>query len=267
VGNVSPGSLLQKYRYYFLAGIAYIALALIVIHAFPINITNSDVPVDVRQADVYLGKGLNPYGQNYTVDVRTNPYNGSQNNIEIVQFLQYPPMMILYYFPFYLLGDVRYGNLVADMIIYGLIVSYFGQKSLERKFAFLFLGNGLNFVVNYYYGGNDIVAGLFVGVSFYLLSKKEKLSAVGYGLSLVTKQLALLALPYFMIKARRRLVYVLLVAITGLLVALPFFPEVIYNVVFRIFYSRIPLVSYLLIFYPLIFIPLVEKYAPRLKGN
>lgn len=266
MGNVSLGALLQEYRFYLLAGVVYIALALIVIHAFPINITSSDVPVDVRQAEVYLSKGINPYGQNYTIDARANPYNESQNHIEIVQFLQYPPMMILYYFPFYLLGDVRYGNLFADMIIYGLIVSYFSEKSFERKFAFLFLGNGLNFVVNYYYGGNDIVAGLFVAISIYLLNKKEKLSAVGYGLSLVTKQLTLLALPYFVIKASKKIIYVLLVAITGLLVALPFFPEVIYNVVFRIFYGRIPLISYLLIFYPLIFIPIVEKYAPRLKG-
>lgn len=267
MGNVSLGALLQKYRFYLLAGIAYVALALIVIHSFPLNISSSDVPVDVRQAESYLSKGLNPYGQNYTIDARVNPYNVSQNNIEVVRFLQYPPMMILYYFPFYLLGDIRYGNLVADMIIYALIVAYFRDKSFERKFAFLFLGNGLNFVVNFYYGGNDIVAGLFVAVSIYLLSKKEKLSAVGYGLSLVTKQLTLLILPYFVIKSRRKIIYLLLASFTGLVVALPFFPEVIYNVVFRIFYSRVPLVSYLLIFYPLIFIPLVEKYAPRLKNT
>ena len=85
MGNVSLSALLQKYRFYLLAGVAYITLALIVIHAFPINITSSDVPVDVRQAEAYLSKGINPYGQNYTIDARTNPYNESQNHIAIVQ--------------------------------------------------------------------------------------------------------------------------------------------------------------------------------------
>lgn len=264
MSNASLITILQKYRIYILAGVAYAVLALIIIHLYPVVISRSDVPIDIHQAEIYLSHGQNPYGQNYTVDARTNPYNGSQNTIEIVQFLQYPPMMILYYFPFYLLGDVRYGNLIADMVIYGLIVSYFSQKSFERKFAFLYLGNGLNFVVNYYYGGNDIVAGLFVAISIYLLSKKEKLSAIAYGLSLITKQLTLLILPYFVVKSRRKIGYVLLAAATGLLISLPFFPEVVYDTIFRIFYSRIPLLSYLLIFYPLIFIPLVEKYAHRL---
>lgn len=263
MGIDSLDTYFRKYRFYALAGIAYFVLALIAIHSFPINITRSDVPVDVRQAEVYLSQGRNPYGENYTVDVRTNPDISSQNSIQVVQFLQYPPMMILYYFPFYLLGDVRYGNLVADLLIYLVIVAYFAQKNFERKFAYLFLGNGLNFAVNYYYGANDIVAGLFVAISIYLLKKREKLSAVGYGLSLVTKQLTLLVLPYFVIKSRRKFIYVLVATATGLLITLPFLPQVIYDVVFRIFYSRAPLFSYLLIFYPLIFIPLVEKYAHR----
>lgn len=264
MGIDSLGTYLRKHRFYVLAGVAYFVLAIVAIHAFPINITRSDVPVDVRQAEVYLSQGHNPYGENYTVDARSNPYSISENNIVVVKFLQYPPMMILYYFPFYLLGDVRYGNLAADLIIYGLIVSYFAQKSFERKFAYLFLGNGLNFALNYYYGANDIIAGLFVAISIYLLNKREKLSAIGYGLSLVTKQLTLLAIPYFVIKSKRKFIYMLLASATGLLISLPFFPQVIYNVVFRIFYSRVPLVSYLLIFYPLIFITLVEKYAHRL---
>lgn len=265
MGNASLGPLLQKYKFYLLAGIAYIVLALVVIHAFPINIARSDVPVDVRQADVYLSLGQNPYGQNYTIDARINPYNSSQNHIEVVQFLQYPPMMILYYFPFYLLGDVRYGNLVADMAIYGLIVAYFHQKNFERKFAFLFLGNGLNFVVNYYYGGNDIVAGFFIAISIYSFNKLEKLSSAAYGVSLITKQLALVILPYFLFKSRRKLEYLSLSVAFALVLSLPFFPQVIYDVMFRIFYGRLPLVSYVLIFYPLIFIPVVEKYAHLLK--
>ncbi len=123
------------------------------------------MPVNINQADSYLLKGVNPYGQNYTIDVRSNPYDASENDIETVSILQYPPAMVLYYFPFYLMGDIRYGNLLADIVIYLLILLYFKGRDFESKFAYLFLFNGLNLISNFVYGANDIVAGLFAGIA------------------------------------------------------------------------------------------------------
>jgi uncharacterized membrane protein len=251
----------RKYRYFIFAALIYVTLALLLIHYFPIQITESDVPVNIQQADSYLLKGQNPYGQNYTIDTRANPYDGSENNIEIVNILQYPPFMVLYYIPFYLMGDIRYGNILADIAIYGLILLYFKGRSFESKFAYLFLFNGLNLVSNYVYGGNDIVAGLFVGIAIYSLKKREKFSALSYGISLVTKQLAVILIPYFFLKAKKKIRFLLVAIFVAVLILIPFSPQVINDVIFGIFYRRVPLLSYLLVFYPFFFMPVLDRFV------
>jgi len=257
----------QKFRYFIAAAVLYAVLASLLIHYFPIQITRSDVPININQADSHLLKGENPYGQNYTIDVRANPYDSTENNIETVNILQYPPAMVLYYIPFYLMGDIRYGNLLADILIYVLILLYFKNRDFESKFAYLFLFNGLNLVSNYIYGGNDIIAGLFVGISIYFLNKKEKLSSVSYGISLVTKQLSVFLIPYFILKARQKIRFVLVGLVIAALIILPFSPQVIYDTIFGIFYRRVPLLSYFLVFYPFFFMPVLDKFARRRRGR
>jgi hypothetical protein len=253
----------RKYRYYILAGAVYTLLAILVIQYFPVRITNSDVPVNIGEADSYLLKGANPYGQNYTIDLRPNPYDVSYNNIVNSDVLQYPPLMVLYYVPFYLMGDVRYGNLLADIVIYALIVSYFSNRSFERKFAFLYLFNGLNFIAGYFYGANDIVAGLFVAISIYLLQRQEIPSALSHGASWVTKQLSLLLLPYFLWKAKNRITFLLVAVAVAAAIFAPFYPQVLTDTVLGLFYRRFPLPSYPLVFYPFIFMVIVRKFAAR----
>jgi hypothetical protein len=240
---------------------------MLLIHYTPIQITTSDVPVNINQADSYLLRGENPYGQNYTIDIRANPYDSSQNDIETVNILQYPPVMVLYYIPFYLMGDIRYGNLLADIVIYFLILSYFKGRDFESKFAYLFLFNGLNIISNYIYGGNDIVAGLFVGIAIYFLNKREKMSAVSYGISLVTKQLSILLLPYFILKARKKIRFLLIIFLVAALILLPFSPQVIYDTILEIFYRRVPLLSYLLVFYPFFFMPVLDWFANKRRDE
>jgi hypothetical protein len=252
-----------KYKYYFAAGLLYVVLALLVIHYFPVKITNSDVPININEADGYLLKGINPYGQNYTLDLRPNPYDVSFNHIANSDVLQYPPLMILYYVPFFLMGDIRYGNLFADVIIYTLIVSYFSERSFERKFAILYLFNGLNFVANYFYGANDIIAGLFVGVSLYFLGKNKIPSAISFGASWVTKQLSLLLLPYFLWKAKNRISYLLVSIVVAAIIFIPFLPQVFTDTVLGLFYHRLPLPSYPLVFYPFLFMVVLGKLGSR----
>ena len=256
----------RKSRYFILAAVLYSILAILLIHYFPIQITTSDVPVNINQADSYLLRGENPYGQNYTIDVRANPYESSENDIETVNILQYPPVMVLYYIPFYLLGDIRYGNLLADIVIYLLILSYFKRRDFESKFAYLFLFNGL-IISNYVYGANDIVGGLFAGISIYFLNKRERLSAVSYGISLVTKQLSLLLFPYFILKARKKIRFLLIIFLIAALILLPFSPQVIYDTMLGIFYRRVPLLSYLLVFYPFFFMPVLNWFANKRRAN
>ena len=255
----------RKFRFFIVAAVLYAVLALLLIHYFPIEITRSDVPVNINQADSYLLKGENPYGQNYTIDVRANPYDSSENDIETVKILQYPPAMVLYYVPFYLMGDIRYGNLLADILIYFLILLYFKGRDFESKFAYLFLFNGLNLISNYVYGGNDIVAGLFVGFAIYFLNKKESLSSLSYGISLVTKQLSIILIPYFILKARQKIKFLAFGLVVAVLILLPFSPQVIHDTIFGVFYRRVPLLSYLLVFYPFFFMPVLDRFASRRK--
>ena len=121
--------------------------------------------------------------------------------------------------------------------------------------------NGLNLVSNYVYGGNDIVAGLFIAIAIYSLNKGEKFSALSYGISLVTKQLTVILIPYFILKAKKKIRFLVVVIFVAALVLIPFSPQVINDVIFGIFYRRVPLLSYLLVFYPFFFMPMLDKFT------
>jgi hypothetical protein len=64
-----------------------------------------DVPYVNEAAVSSLLQGRNPYNVVYAV---RSDGTGIQYN--------YPPFALLYYVPFVMLGDLRYGNLVADML-------------------------------------------------------------------------------------------------------------------------------------------------------
>ena len=82
-------------------------------------------PVDIYIVDAQAPRLLlnlqNPYTYNYSV-----------HNYTLSSFA-YLPMVPIYYLPFYLLGDIRYGNIFADVLI--MLASYWIAKTINRGVA------------------------------------------------------------------------------------------------------------------------------------
>ena len=245
----------------------YSIAALITIHYISFSLAVSDVPIDTSKGISYLLQGTNPYGQAYVINDRF-PYLIGGVNAVVVHKLQYPPFALLYYVPFYLLGDIRYGNLVADILTSIIIFCYFRGKLDHQKYVLLYLANGFNFEVNYFVGGNDIVVALFLALTLYCMKYNPKLAGIPYGLSLMSKQFAVLAFPYFLIKAHQKKetrIFLATSILTSLAVFVPFLPNVFNDVVLGIFYARVPLTSYLLALYPFLFMPILENFLEKRK--
>lgn len=153
----------KNHNIYIAAIFLYAIAAILAIHFFPLNISISDVLFAVNQGIDYLLRGMNPYGQTYSLNIAPGvlPFQKPKLDIGTKYFLEYPPLTLIYYLPFHLLGDVRYGNLVADIVIFFLIVFYFKRQPENQKFALLFLFNGTNFYANYIIGIMDIVPAMF----------------------------------------------------------------------------------------------------------
>ncbi len=81
----------------------------------------------------------------------------------------------------------------------------------------------------------------------------------------MTKQLSILLIPYFILKATQRIKFLFIVFLVGVLIILPFSPHVIYDTIFGIFYRRVPLLSYNLVFYPFFFMPVLDWFANKRK--
>ena len=90
-------------------------------------------PVDVyyagRQASKLILDLKNPYSQDLVV-------HGYQMN-----FFAYLPMVAIYYAPFFLLGDIRFGSIVADILI--MFSLYWIAKSINRALFVLADSGGL----------------------------------------------------------------------------------------------------------------------------
>jgi 4-amino-4-deoxy-L-arabinose transferase-like glycosyltransferase len=110
----------------------------------------------------------------------------------------YLPMVAIYYVPFYLLGDIRFGNIVADVII--MFSVYWIAKSLNRGAAFFapltYAVFPLSILLTSINGTNMMIGTSFLTFSIALLMKKKYLiSAIFLGLAMATNQMVVFALP------------------------------------------------------------------------
>ncbi len=254
-------------RVYIAAIFFYVLAAVLVIHFSPVDISLSDVLIAVNQGVDYLLKGMNPYGQVYYVNIYqvVLPFQRAKVDIITKYFLEYPPLTLFYYLPFRILGDVRYGNLVADVAIFFTIIFYFKKQPENQKFALLFLANGINFYLNYISGVMDIVPAMFLAFALYFMKYRKNFTGIFYGFSLMAKQLTLIALPFFLLKLKNKFLFIFSAALVAILFFLPFMPNVFIDTVIKIFYPRVPLNSYILDFYPFFFMPLVEYLRNKQK--
>ena len=149
-------------------------------------------PVDTYMVDEQATKLIlnlqNPYAYTFSV-----------HNYTLGSFA-YLPMVPIYYVPFYLLGDLRYGNIFADVLI--MLAAYWIAKSLNFRTA---IYAPLAFAVLPWSIWLTSISStnFMVGTAFLMLSvaallrKKYIIAAVFLGLSVAANQLIVLALPLF----------------------------------------------------------------------
>jgi hypothetical protein len=151
-------------------------------------------PVDVYYVDNQAAKIIldfqNPYSQNLVA-------HGYGLNM-----FAYLPMVPLYYAPFYLIGDIRIGNIFADILI--MFSLYFIAKSINRGAAFFaplaYAILPFSIWLTSVASTNIMIGTSFLTVSTATLLRKKHLPATIFlGLALATNQLVFLALPLLFI--------------------------------------------------------------------
>lgn len=177
-------------------------------------------PVDVYDVDGQAAKLIldfkNPYFHAYTV-------HGYQLDV-----FAYLPLVPIYYAPFYLLGDIRYGNVFADILI--MISTYWIAKSIHRGKAiyapFAYAIFPISVWLTSAAGTNIMVGTAFLMLSVAgLLQKKYSVAAIFLGLGIAANQLVILALPllgYYYWK-ERKLSHFVITAVVSAGIILPFF--------------------------------------------
>jgi hypothetical protein len=185
--------------------------------SIPIFVNTPYSPVDVYYADNQAAKLIlelqNPYDQAF--DFQGHGF-------------AYLPMVAVYYAPFYLLGDIRFGSIVADIII--MFSVYWIAKFINRGAAFF---APLTYALLPFSIWLTSVAGtnIMVGASFLtlaiaaLLKKKYLVSATLLGIALATNQLVALTLPLliYYLRGQHKLSYFLGSLLLCVGIILPFF--------------------------------------------
>jgi hypothetical protein len=164
-----------------------------------------------KEAAQTLLAGANPYYHTFTTIPASMETPGAAG------VFAYLPFTLLYMVPFYLMGDIRLGFVLADVVI-GLLLSLQGGKWCLLASVF-YLMIPFTIVLSTIYVNNLLVAALFLSV-FAALEKRGRTTAgsVSLGVAMATNQLTWLVIPfaaYWYLKSGRRtsLVVMLLVAV------------------------------------------------------
>ncbi len=180
-------------------------------------------PVDVFYVDNQAAKLIlgfqNPYSQNLAA-------HGYSLNM-----FAYLPMVPIYYAPFYLLGDIRIGNMFADILI--MFSLFYIAKSVNRGAAAFFAPLAYAILPFSIWLTSIASTNIMVGASFLtvsvagLLKKKHLLSAIFLGFALATNQLMFLALPLiiFYLWGEHKISYFLGSLLVASGIVLPFFVQ------------------------------------------
>ncbi len=176
-------------------------------------------PVDVYYVDGWAANSLlnlhDPYMQNYIVSGESGVF-------------VYLPFVPIYYAPFYLLGDIRYGNIFADVLV--MISLYYITRRLVRRSAvyapllyavlppsiWLSSVSSTNMMI-----GTAMIAGSLA----FVVNQKFLYGSVFLGIAIATNQFVLLVIPpvvYYFWKKKKTLHLSAAVAVAGVII-LPFF--------------------------------------------
>jgi hypothetical protein len=176
-------------------------------------------PVDVYYVDNQAAKLIlelrNPYTQGLTV-------HNSQPSL-----FAYLPMIAIYYAPFYVLGDIRFGSIVADILI--MFSVYWIAKSINKGAAF-FAPLAYALLPFSIWLTSVASTNIMIGTSFLtlsiaaLLKKKYVIAATLLGVAMTTNQLVVLTLPliiyYFW--GKRKLSHFSISLLVSAMIIIPF---------------------------------------------
>ena len=149
-------------------------------------------PVDVYTVDKQASRALlnfqNPYDVSYVVQ-------GASTNI-----FAYLPLVPIYYAPFYMFGDIRYGSIVADVLT--IVALYFIARSFEPRAAnyaaLIYALLPVSIWLTSVSATNIMVGTAFLTVSIALIQQKRfGLGSAVFGLGMASNQLVILLFPIF----------------------------------------------------------------------
>jgi len=130
-----------------------------------------------------------------------NPYDYifSVHHYTLVTFA-YLPLVSIYYVPFLVFGDIRYGNIFADVLImfalYWIAKSFNCKTSIYAPFVFAILP--ISIWLTSGAATNMMIGTAFIMLSLAMLLQKRFLfSSVLFGLAIASNQLVALTLPLF----------------------------------------------------------------------
>lgn len=180
-----------------------------------------DPGTDVYYYDMQAAKailnGEDPYGHLYS-NIPDQLITPGADRV-----FAYLPFTALYLIPFYLLGDVRYGFLLADVIIAVSLYLFGGRYCRLASLVFLLLPFTL--ILSTLYLNNSIIAIAFLSI-FLLLEMKGKryLHSIFLGLALASIQFTWLIFPFlsYYLISRGKLKAVLLSLAVAASLILPF---------------------------------------------
>lgn len=171
-------------------------LAVALLRSSPANI---DVEVYLREGSRALARGSNPYTISvpniYPPDVAAQVYGpGMVVDGRVEWGFVYPPLPLLVAFPAYLLGDVRYGQLVA-MVVTAVALWHLAVARIGRTAAVLAVAAVPAVPLLSLAFTEPVSAALLAGGVLALTRRRLVLGAVLLALLLVSKQYFVVVLP------------------------------------------------------------------------
>jgi uncharacterized membrane protein len=190
--------------------LTYLGLILSIVEIFFVvstifpNAYTDEIIIQYYSAKIFM-EGKDPYMNSNMVNVfkniKPNPiYVTPQLNGGIVDYLLYPGMSVIAFLPAAYFGLPDYTDLfVVTALLYAVVILYARKKNVLDSFPFLSLMLALDIgFFGFSVGGSTDVLWVFFLVLAYVYKDKPGWSGIFYGLSLSSKQISIIMLPFLM---------------------------------------------------------------------
>jgi hypothetical protein len=188
---------LPKIRWVFaLFLVAHVAIAVMLLRSWP---ALSDVELFLRDGSIAILHGHNPFAMTipniYPPNLTKEFYGpGVVVNGRVTSGFPYPPLALLVAIPGYLLGDVRYGQLIA-MVVTALVLRHLASDRVGDAASVLPVASALAIPILTFGWIEPISVALLACAVLALEQRRHAYAALSLGLLLVSKQYFVVVLP------------------------------------------------------------------------